>query len=87
VTEQEILAAVDQIETEMVQKFTKVYSSARITQLVSHLATVKMVVTAAFAEEAQEEDPTRKESVVDRMVHLDHRGIADAQAAVERGER
>lgn len=86
-TEEQLLALLEQLGSELAKKFTKRYSSARLEQIMSHLGTMKMLVQHIHDEATREEDPARKESVVERMVRDERRPMAEAQTAVEAGER
>lgn len=81
-----MLELLTQLGEELAAKFVKQYSAGRLEQIMSHLATMKMLVSHIHDEAVREEHPDRKDGVIQSMV-LAGRSVSDARDAVERGER
>lgn len=85
-TEDAMIASLEQIAEALIAKYTKPYSADKVVQLKAHLATTKQFIESLRDSAANEEDSARKAGVIQRMV-LAGRELSEAQAAVEAGER
>ena len=86
VDEAKILELLGQVGDELSKKFSKKYSSSRLEQIKSHLATLRMLVEHIHDEADREEEPARKDAASQQMV-LAGVPMSEAKNAVERGER
>jgi hypothetical protein len=81
-----MLSVFEKLETDLVSAFPKMYSAARLENVLARVNSAKDGIEAIYDEARREEDPARKSGVIQRMV-LGGRELSEAQAAVEAGER
>lgn len=84
---EELLSAIDSIGEKLAAKFTKQYSTGRLEQIMSHLATISMLVSHIHDEAVREEHEDRKGMVLERMIRDERLPVAEAQQRVEAGVR